>query len=150
MAYDNFLIGRVYVIRWIDPTVSDGSRLLRGVEQAHERVGKKLIYVAIAPGDSPPPPEQLRMVMASHLTTMLEHCEVMHLVFEGIGFSQTVKRMALASVVLMSGMKGRMLVHGTVEQLIAAAPPNHRLEIHKALTSARIAVRPLEATTPTK
>jgi hypothetical protein len=143
MAFDNFLIGRVYVIRWIDPTVADGIKLLRGVEQAHERLGEKLIYVAIAPRDSPPPPEQLRMVMASHLTTMLLHCEVMHLVFEGVGFSQTVKRMALASIVMVSGMKGRMLVHGTTEQLIAAAPPDHRVEIHKALKAARIAVAPL-------
>jgi hypothetical protein len=136
-------MGRVYVIRWIHPTVADGIKLLRGVEQAHARVGEQLIYVAIAPRDSPPPPEQLRMVMASHLTTMLKHCEAMYLVFEGVGFSQTVKRMALASVVLMSGMKGRMLVHGSVEQLIAGAPPNHRAEIHKALKAAHIAVPPL-------
>ena len=142
MAYANFLIGRVYVIRWLDPAVADGISLLRGVEQAHERVGEKLIYIAVAPSDSPPPPEQLRMVMASNLTAMLGHCEVMHLVFEGVGFSQTVKRMALASVVLMSGVKGRMLVHATIEQLLASAPPTHKPEIVKALQAAHIALPP--------
>jgi len=137
MAFDSFLVGRVYVIRWISPTVSDGIKLLRGVEQAHARVGDKLIYIAIAPRDSPPPPEQLRKVMASSVTAMLEHCEVMHLLFEGDGFSQTLKRMALASIVLVSGMRGRMMVHGSLEQLMASAPGAQQNEIRKALTAAR-------------
>jgi len=141
MAFDNFLVGRVYLVRWVDPTVADGIKLLRAVEQAHARVGEKLIYVAIAPSDSPPPPEQLRKVMASHLATMLEHCEVMHLLFEGDGFSQTLKRMALASIVLISGMRGRMQVHGTLDHLMASAAPPHRVQIDKALKTARIGSR---------
>src|ERR1044071_9882038 len=132
MAFDQFLVGRVYIIRWIDPTVADGIKLLHGVEEAHERVGEPLIYIAVAPRDSPPPPEKLRKVMADYLTTQLTHCEVMHLVFEGVGFSQTVKRMALASIVMISGMKGRMLVHGSVEHLLAATTPEHRPEVEKA------------------
>jgi hypothetical protein len=138
MAFNEFLVGRVYIIRWIDPTVADGIRLLHGVEEAHQRIGERLLYVAVAPRDSPPPPEQLRKVMATHLTTMLSHCEVMHLVFEGQGFSQTVKRMALASIVMVSGMKGRMQVHASVDHMLGVCSPDHRPEILKALKAAKL------------
>jgi hypothetical protein len=133
MSFDKFLHGRIFLIRWRVPAVSDGMQLLREVEAAHGQSGAKLIYLAVAPSDSPPPPEDLRKIMASHVDAMLQHCEMMHLVFEGVGFSQTIKRMALASIVLVSGMKGRMLVHDSLDAAMASTTPALRPELVKAL-----------------
>jgi hypothetical protein len=133
MSFDKFLHERIFLVRWRVPEVSDGMGLLREVEAAHGQSGAKLIYIAVAPSASPPPPEELRKIMAGHVDSMMQHCEMMHLVFEGVGFSQTIKRMALASIVLVSGMKGRMLVHDSLEKAMASSPPSVRAEMARAL-----------------
>jgi len=132
MSFDKFLHGRIFLIRWRTPQVADGMALLRDVETAHGRAGQKVIYIAVAPSASPPPPEDLRRIMAGHVDAMLHHCEIMHLVFEGVGFSQTMKRMALASIVLVSGMKGRMMVHDSLSKVIESSPPALRAELTRA------------------
>jgi hypothetical protein len=142
MSFEKFLHGRVFVIRWRKPEIADGMALLREVELAHQRAGTKVIYIAVAPSASPPPPEELRKVMAHHVQSMLVHCEVIHLVFEGVGFSQTLKRMALASIVLVSGMKGRMMVHDSLDKILASTNPAGQGELTKAFQAYRAWLTP--------
>ena len=114
MAYDKVLVKHVLVARWRTPSLSDGPSIVFDAKQAKQQLKHPILFVSVAPPESPPPPDDLRKYMGEHVAEMLEYCSELHIVIEGKGFANSMKRMAMASIVLISGMRKRMHVHDSV------------------------------------
>jgi hypothetical protein len=136
MSFETMVQGNVILLRWMIPDIKDAPLIIKAVRDNSIAQGLKLIYVAVAPSDSPPPRDDLRKAMSDNVAAMLEYCQSVHLVFEGSGFGQTIKRAALASVVLVSGMRGRMFVYDSIDSLSKSAPAAERLNLARVLNLA--------------
>jgi hypothetical protein len=136
MAYESLLVKNVYIARWLTPELADGPAMLKDAREGFEKVGKQLLFLSVAPVHSPPPPDDLRKYLGEHVKEMLAFCSEMHVVIEGAGFGQSVKRMAMASVVLISGMRKKMFVHNSVRGSIESMPLEHRAAVSAAIIRA--------------
>jgi hypothetical protein len=137
MSYLSGVVDRFFFVRWQQPELHDIPRIIREVAKARESVGKPLVYIAIAPEDSPAPDDNVRKAMMDAMEKMLEQCETLHFVFEGKGFSHTIKRSALTSILLASGKRGKVFVNDSVEDALATAPGRLRIEPATILRVAR-------------
>ena len=139
MPYETVRFKHVFMACWKTPLLSDGPLIVHETKQFHEEVNKPVLFVSVAPMNSPPPPDDLRKYMGEHVDEMLGYCSELHIVIEGTGFMQSAKRMAMASIVLISGMRKRMFVHESVEKARAAMPVNDRDPFAQAIARAESA-----------
>ncbi len=122
MSFDSQVLGRVYFLRWKQPQVGDVAELVDEVEAASQRARAKLCYVALAPDDSPPPDKDTRDAMATALERLAKCCDSIHLVFEGSGFRQSLKRTAIAGVMIATGRGRSIQVHASMDEVAMALP----------------------------
>lgn len=115
-------VGSVYFVRWRLPEVEDMQRIVRDVATQRRERGKLLTFVALAPESSSPPGAAARQHMPILMNSALDHCDEMHLVFEGTGFSHSVKRSVMAAVFLAGGKRDRVHVHARVQEILRAQP----------------------------
>jgi hypothetical protein len=136
--HESLRIGRVLFIYWRDAlvTLEDAKGIKRLVSDARRDANHPLVYVAVATGATPPPSDEVRKVMASNMDDVLSCCETMHLVFEGTGFRHTVQRMAMVSIMLMSGKRSRVFIEPTLEEAVRNAPAAVRKDLSTAITTA--------------
>jgi hypothetical protein len=111
----------------------DALQIPKAVVEAHATVGKPLIYVAVFSPRIPPPADDVRKVMADNMDGMLEHCEAMHLVFEGTGFGHTMQRMAMASILLIAGKRKKVHIAPSLKDAISQSPRDMGAEITAAV-----------------
>lgn len=136
MSFAKLAVENVFIIRWITPESSDGEAIYSEVSHLSKQTGQKLIYVAVAPVDSPPPPDELRKIMAGNVEKMTQWCSSIHLVFEGKGFTQSMKRTAFASIVLISGNRGKMFVHEDIASVANAMDAKGKISFARAMRTA--------------
>jgi hypothetical protein len=124
MSHSRAVLGRVFLAVWDAGAVSmvDALQIPKAVADAYTNVGKPLIYVAVFSPRIPPPQDDVRKVMADNMDAMLEHCEAMHLVFEGTGFGHTMQRMAMASILLIAGKRKKVHIAHSIKDAISQAP----------------------------
>jgi hypothetical protein len=124
MSHSRALWGRVFLAIWDSGAVSmvDALQIPKAVSDAYTSVGKPLIYVAVFSPRIPPPQDDVRKVMADNMDAMLEHCEAMHLVFEGTGFGHTMQRMAMASILLIAGKRKKVHIAHSLKDAISQSP----------------------------
>jgi hypothetical protein len=112
-------VGCVYFVRWVQrPEVADMRLIVRELTERHQALGRPLTYVALAPESSEPPDNAARSHMPTLMNQALVHCEIMHLVFEGVGFKHSVMRSVMAAVFLAGGKRERVRVHARVEDIV--------------------------------
>lgn len=112
-------VGCVYFVRWVlRPEVDDMRLIVREVAERQDALGRPLTYVAIAPDTSQPPDSAARTHMPTLMNAALLHCDIMHLVFEGVGFKHSVMRSVMAAVFLAGGKRNRVRVHARVEDIL--------------------------------
>jgi hypothetical protein len=70
------------------------------------------------------------------MESMLGLCSSMHLIFEGTGFSQTVQRMAMVSIMMLSGRRGKVFISSSLKEAIEQAPADDQKELAQALRQA--------------
>jgi hypothetical protein len=133
VAYRSSSIRDVYVVVWERPEQGDVARVMFDVRALRERNKDPVTYVAIVPVDGEPPEGEARGAMISSMRELIELSETVHLVFEGEGFRQSIKRSVLAGILLASGKRGRVLVHATVDEALAAIHAGRRDAV-RALT----------------
>lgn len=112
----------VFFVRWEKPEVDDMRIIVREMIARRREVGRRLIYVALAPETSDTPSAEARKEMPSLMNQALLHCEEMHLVMEGVGFKHSVMRSVMAAVFLAGGRRDRVHVHARVEDVVRKNP----------------------------
>src|SRR5687767_12373197 len=137
MSCRTALIEPIFIVRWQTPTLEDLTLIQQEVERARKRVGRMLVFVAIVPADADPPDPPVRKAMMDSMDSVLEHCEAMYFAMEGGGFKNSVLRSALAGILMVAGRRGRVFVHVSASQAIAAAARRAAVDESTILRSAR-------------
>jgi hypothetical protein len=114
VSYEKVQLKHVILTVWRTPEFADGAALVNAAKEASGALERPILFVSLAPPDSPPPPDDLRKYMGEHVKEMLEYCSELHIIIEGKGFGHSMKRMAMASIVLISGMRKKMHVHDSI------------------------------------
>jgi hypothetical protein len=138
MSHVKTLLGRVFLASWESGVVTreDALSIPQEVKKAGSSSGKPLVYIAIFAPTIPPPTDEVRKLMAQHMDGMLKVCSSMHLVFEGTGFRQTVQRMAMVSIMMLSGKRGRVFISSSIKEAVSLAPPEDSKDLDRALRQA--------------
>lgn len=137
MAYTTAIVDRVFFVRWSRVETRDVLQVQHEVEQARKRIGEPLVYVGIVPAASELPSDAVRKAMMDTMASMLEQCEVIHLVIEGSGFRQTIIRSFTAGILLVAGRRGRIVIDETLEEAVHAAAARLRTDAAKLLRYAQ-------------
>lgn len=121
MSYRKILHENYYILCWVAPEKGDPARVVEEVARLHKMRNKKPIYIAVAPDSTKPPDPQTRTEMGTVLQDLADHCESIHLVFEGEGFRRAVKQSALVGVLMAApANSGQLKVHATMDEVFGA------------------------------
>ncbi len=91
-----------FVIRWGDPTPQDFLEVPRTVAELRERVGRPLVYLAVLPNEVGRIDDTARKGFTELTEQVLEHSEIVLIVFEARGFRGAMLRSALTAVTLLT------------------------------------------------
>src|SRR5438132_1522036 len=120
MSYRSALVDRILLMRWDVAALSDVDALLSESKAAYRSLGKPLITIMIVPVDVPAPADDIRKAMGQSAAALLECTEIIHLVMEGTGFKNSIKRSVTTSVLALTGKRGKMVVHKDFDEALAA------------------------------
>src|SRR6185295_11393604 len=110
-SYVVTFIRPVFFVRWNAPKGPDVARVASEFFRAHDRFGKRIVYVAIVPDDCEPPDNDVRQAMTRGRDEVLPYCEGMHIVMEGQGFRNAILRNALATMQLFGRRRDQVQIH---------------------------------------
>jgi hypothetical protein len=113
-------VGRVLLVRWIDPTLADLAEVRVQLKKLGDKLGARPVYIAITPSDSTPPTDSVRKEMMNTMQETSELTDTLHLVLEGSGLKFSALRSIVASMFLVSGNR-RTFVHDNVEHAMTKA-----------------------------
>lgn len=127
MPYASMSLGRIYIARWAaeGQTLADYERILAETKRIREAEGL-LLAIGIIPVDMPSPDGEIRRVMNQRMNELLSNCEVIHYVVEGSGFKSSTLRSVATSLLLLTGKRGKIVVHKTFEEALEALTPQLR------------------------
>ena len=120
MSFKSALIQSAFIVRWVAHEAGDGRRLLQAAVSAKAQCSGPMVYIAIAPADVPPPSDKVRDELAETLDRLLEHCSCVHLVIEATGFRGVVARAAATGIFMVTGKRGRVSPHVSVEEALTS------------------------------
>jgi hypothetical protein len=124
MSYTHALIDRLLIVRWGPAEISDVDALLRDSQESCRLLaGRQIITIMIMPPEIPAPEGDVRNAMNRRASDLLECNESLHCVIEGDGFKNSIKRSVTTSVLLLSGKRGKMAVHKTLQEALEALRP---------------------------
>jgi hypothetical protein len=113
-------VGRIFVVRWIEPTVDDLNEIRTRLKALGAKLGKPPVYIAITPAESTPPTDSVRKEMLATMGEMSNLTESLHLVLEGSGLKFSALRSIVASMFLIGGNR-KTHVHDSLHNAIAKA-----------------------------
>jgi hypothetical protein len=139
MSYKSCVLPGLIAIRWGDrPEPADVTAYAREVAEARESEGHPIVALFIMPPDSGAPPEDFRKVQAAQLPTIMANLEFAVAVFEGTGFTTSLKRSALVAILLLSPKRHPIYVRSSVEDALLRDPPKPiRFDARKAIDELR-------------
>ncbi len=119
MPYQSASLERVYILRWgrsvlasdIEPIVAEMVKLCK---QHGPIVG-----IALMPPDLSPPDGEMRKLIGQNMRAALDASESLHYVIEGTGFKSSIMRSVVTNVLMLTGQRGRISVHGTLDEVVA-------------------------------
>lgn len=124
MSYTSCVLPGLIVIRWGQhPEAIDVANYAGEIARAREQYGKSLVALFIMPVDSGAPADDFRKAQASHLPSIMSNIDYAIAVFEGTGFTSSLKRSALIAILLLSGKRYPVYVRSTVEEALLDDPP---------------------------
>jgi hypothetical protein len=118
MAYVCGVVNNVFFVRWIKVEEGDIGRVLKLLEDSRNRHARPLVYVGIVPAALEPPAESERKALAQMINDVLKSCSCIHLVLEGQGFRQAAMRTIAAGMFLLTGRRGVVMNHDSVEEAL--------------------------------
>jgi hypothetical protein len=132
------LIGNAYVVRWQRaPSVMEVNELLREIIAAASSHGKTLVCIAIVPGSVNPPEDEARRQMMANTEKILAVAQAMHFVIEGSGFKHVMLRSVVTGLILVSGRRGKIVVHNSFDEAARAAGPTLSMPVTSLVSLAR-------------
>jgi hypothetical protein len=127
MPYTSVTLGRIYIMRWAaaPQTMTDYAKILAETAQIHQTEGP-VIAIGIIPVDMPSPDGEVRKVMNQRMNDLLANCEIIHYVVEGTGFKSSTLRSVATSLLLITGKRGKIVVHKSFSEALNALVPQLR------------------------
>ena len=126
MSYESFVMPGVFALRWgagARPEMADIDRYVAELTKAHEVQGQKLVAVFVMPKDHVVPDEAFRKAQASRLPDIMACVDWVVAVFEGVGFVSSIKRSALAGILMLAPQKYPIHVRASIEEALLTKPP---------------------------
>jgi hypothetical protein len=117
MACELTKTGRVLFVLWGRPGISDIPLIIDAADDVIAKTGGPLIIIARVPPDTPPPDRIVQDAIKKRMGRLLEHCAAFHILMEGDGFPNVIKRSVLSGIFLGSGRRKTFFVHSTIEGL---------------------------------
>ncbi len=114
MSYQLCVLNGLFVVRWDQPRIGDPTKYCQELTDASRRQGKRLVGLFIMPEASTAPNDAFKREQASLLPVIMTNLEYAVAVFEGTGFSASLKRSALVAIILLSGQRQRIHVRASV------------------------------------
>jgi hypothetical protein len=133
MSYESRILNGLFVVRWERPERGDPTRYCNELSEAARRQGKPLVGLFIMPETSTVPDDAFRKEQATLLSTIMSNLVYAIAVFEGSGFSASVKRSALIAITLLSGQRQRIHVRSTVTDALRNPPERLPFDVNGAL-----------------
>lgn len=149
MACEIVNFERVVFVMWGKPEFADLARIhheLSRVESVHGQV----VFVARVPEDAPAPDAVVRKELSGRTGELIDRTLSYHVIMEGSGFANTVKRSVLSAIYMAKPSRKRLHVHSAYTDVLRAVPVQLRGEVARAfraffdrgLLSDRLADRP--------
>ncbi len=124
MSYVSCVLPGLIAIRWgAQPEAADVHAYAAEIARARQQQGAPLVALFIMPVDSGAPTEEFRKAQASQLPFIMSNLDYAIAVFEGTGFTSSLKRSALIAILLLSGKRHAVYVRSTVEEALLRDPP---------------------------
>lgn len=139
MPYKSCVLPGLIAIRWGErPEPADVTAYASEIARATEQEGRPIVALFIMPPDSSAPPEDFRKVQAARLPAIMANLEFAVAVFEGTGFTTSLKRSALVAILLLSPKRHPIYVRSSVEDALLRDPPKPiRFDAPKAIDELR-------------
>jgi hypothetical protein len=123
MSYKSATLDGLFVVRWGEnPEASDVERYAAELHQARESQGKQLVALFIMPPDSAAPSESFRKAQAAKLPEIMGHLRYAVAVFEGEGFTTSLKRSALVAILMLSRKRFPIYVRSSAREALLDKP----------------------------
>ncbi|MFT3926402.1 MAG: hypothetical protein QM778_27910 [Myxococcales bacterium] len=124
MSYTSCVLPGLVTIRWGEtPDPIDVHAYAGELARARQQQGKPPIAMFIMPVDSGAPSEEFRKAQAGMLPSIMANIDYAVAVFEGTGFTSSLKRSALVAILFLSGKRHAVHVRSTVEEALVRDPP---------------------------
>ena len=135
MSYTSCVLQGLVAIRWgSEPEAEDVAAYASEIMRTRDQQGKPPIALFIMPVDSGTPPEDFRKAQAAYLPSIMSNLDYAIAVFEGSGFTTSLKRSALVAILLLSPKRYPIYVRSTVEEALVQKPPKPlSFDPHKAI-----------------
>jgi hypothetical protein len=118
----------------MDLDVADVERYAAEIAKARRQQTHPLVGLFIMPPNSPVPNEAFRKAQADHLAEIMSNLQFVVAVFEGSGFILSLKRSALAGILLLTPKRHSIHVCASVEQALIVKPPQRvRFDARRAV-----------------
>lgn len=139
MAFESCVLPGLYVLRWGEnPAVADVAAYANEVARAHEHQGERLIGLFIMPEGSSAPDSSFRKAQADRMTEIMSHFHYAVCVFEGEGFMASIRRNALAGILLLSGRRFPVHVRASLQEALVTKPAGPlKFNVSQALAEVR-------------
>ncbi len=111
------VVDRIFFVRYVRPPSKEDVRtVLERVAAARKRVGQPLIYVGSIDSKTKVPNSEERNNLNELLTALREHCEVVHLIIEGSDLQNSLQRVIISGMLIITRTYDNYLaVHKTIE-----------------------------------
>jgi hypothetical protein len=124
MAYQSCVLKGLFVVRWgAHPAIPDLNAYLAELADARKKQGAPLVSLFIMPENSAIPDETFRKQQSKRLREVMENSSFCIAVFEGSSFVVSLKRSALAMILLLAPQRARIWVRSSVEEALLNDPP---------------------------
>jgi hypothetical protein len=110
--------GAVFVLWGRVTTKQDLDRVFDRLKLIRESSGRPVVYVTRVPVDAQPPSPEVRAYLDSLMPSAIAWCSSYHVVLEGSGFLNAMKRAVLAGLFQISWRKGTFFVHSVAKEVI--------------------------------
>jgi hypothetical protein len=124
VAYESCVLKGLFVVRWgKHPELPDLDAYLAELALARQTQGTPLVSLFIMPETSAAPDEIFRKAQSMRLGKVMANSSYCIAVFEGTGFIVSLKRSALAAILLFAPNRVRIHVRSSVEAALLEDPP---------------------------
>jgi hypothetical protein len=128
--------GAVFVL-WGKPTRKSMDLAFTELRLTAEKTGHPVVYITRVPPDAPPPDAEGRAYLDRLMPTVLDWASTYHVVLEGTGFVNAVKRGVIVSMFQIRWRRGTFFVHSTTGEVIHNVPKEAKQDVANVLELAR-------------